>query len=569
MTDDSEYKVSDFSMVRVQLDDILVEQISKLIEIDLAAAALSFNLATITSLFLLVDREKEIQGSPRNPPERYDMQSFLRELEDIGLEIDDDLLAALQSLAQCGYIEKDSNDRYYANISAFTLVAFLDNLFPGMKGLNLVGYIVQTITEVVSGRRKLEDARMFLQQTLFAQGVSLSRQTFAHSQKENLKNQVKQHSMNQALADDMKKAYLERLETLKSLKDEVSSKPAFISRYGSVSSDNLKIREVFPRSRQETSDKPISKPTAPAPPAPEKTYERTVDEIRPEPVPEISQSAPEEKSVAAPELKPEIQPEVKTESSTEIAAEPKPQPEPEKEPERQPQTFVSETADLKPIQEPESSRTAMPQPAEPQILSEHKPDHDETSESKTTVQKTSDEQIYPEEKKAAPEPSNIQDRTPAKISQPEPEEDYDESEHDNEREHPIEDEIDDDEIARRIAAFSEELALPCPVCEKGRVKSGETEKGRIYFKCTNHTCNFVSWSKPYNFKCPICNNHFLVEYTTPDGELSLKCPRATCSYTQKGILNPAAAVTSTPALSSGGGEAPKKKKLVRRVKKKI
>lgn len=249
MNDDTEYNVSDFSKIRVQLDEILVEQISRLIEIDLTAAALSFNLATISCLYILVERERDIQGARDNPPPRYDMESFLRDLEEIGLEIDDDLIAALQSLAQCGYVEKDQDERYFANVSAFTLVAFLDNLFPGMKGLNLVGYVVQAITEVVTGRRKIEDAKKYLEQTLFSQGIALSKQTFEHSQHENLKNQVRQNNINPVLAEDMQKAYIDRLETLRAIKGEISAKPSFISRYGSGSGDQIKIREVFPRNK--------------------------------------------------------------------------------------------------------------------------------------------------------------------------------------------------------------------------------------------------------------------------------------------------------------------------------
>lgn len=498
MSEDSEYNISDFSKIRVQLDEVLVEQISKLIEIDLTAAALSFNIATITCLLILVEREREIQNPHGNaPPPRYSMESFLEDLEELGLDVDDDMLAALQSLAQCGYVEKDANDRFFANISAFTLVAFLDNLFPGMKGLNLVGYIVQTITEVVTGRRKLEDARMYLQQTLFSQGVALSKQTFAHSQKENLRRQVSQQNINPMLAEDMQKAYRERLETLKALKGDVSNKPSFISRYGAGGSDQIKIREVFPRQKQQS---------------PENTTEKAPAAVSKSSVVETEARVEKEEIIVTPEKEPEkpVVPEI-TEESADITAE---EPEIKEEPKVEDQPEPEPT----PVIEPE----IIPEP------------------------------VKPPEKPAPAEEKKIE--RVVDLPEPEEEEETDDDLSDS-------GEIDDDEIERRIAAFSDELSLTCPVCENGKVKAAETEKGRTYFKCSNAVCNFVSWSKPYNFPCPLCSNKFLVEFKSAEGTIGLKCPRATCSFTHNSVLNPAA---GSPTVD----EPKKKKKLVRRIKKK-
>lgn len=522
MNNESEYNVSDFSRIRVQLDEILVEQISRLIEIDLTAATLSFNLATITCLLILVEREREIQQPHLASASRYNMETLLQDLEDLGLEVDDDLLAALTSLAQSGYVEKDSTGSFVANISAFTLVAFLDNLFPGMKGLNLVGYVVQTITEVVTGRRKLEDAKMYLKQTLFSHGVALSKQTFAHSQKESLRNQVSQNNINPVLAEDMQKAYIERLETLKALKNDLSGKPSFISRYGSSGGDHVKIREVFPRFKQQEDETPKHK----AEPQPEKVEKTQVKEEHPEIIeppkqevtPEIVAPKTEELSepVKITEPEPEPEPEqIKAELTTE-PEEPKPSeiiPEPVKEPEVAPPQAPVEVAVKAAVPEPEI-KPSMPviPPAETQIkVPEIQPVIDEDSEEEEEAEDTG---------------------------------------------------IDDDEIERRIAAFSDELAMTCPVCETGKVKAAETEKGRTYFKCSNAVCNFVSWSKPYNYACPLCSNKFLVEFKNADGGTGLKCPRATCSYTQNNVLNPAAGSVSAE-------EPKKKKKLVRRIKKKV
>lgn len=94
----------------------------------------------------------------------------------------------------------------------------------------------------------------------------------------------------------------------------------------------------------------------------------------------------------------------------------------------------------------------------------------------------------------------------------------------------------DDIIENRIAAFEEDLAMQCPICKPGKIQATETAMGKVYYKCSNKNCNFVSWGKPYHLVCPQCNNPFLVETLDRDGKKIIKCPRATCRYRQKSPL---------------------------------
>ena len=93
--------------------------------------------------------------------------------------------------------------------------------------------------------------------------------------------------------------------------------------------------------------------------------------------------------------------------------------------------------------------------------------------------------------------------------------------------------VGDDSIARQITAFQEDLALQCPLCRTGKVKTQKTATGSTFFRCTAEGCSFISWGQPYYLACPQCQNPFLIETTQPDGNLILKCPRATCRYWQK------------------------------------
>ncbi|MBU3946701.1 MAG: hypothetical protein KJ882_06495 [Proteobacteria bacterium] len=91
----------------------------------------------------------------------------------------------------------------------------------------------------------------------------------------------------------------------------------------------------------------------------------------------------------------------------------------------------------------------------------------------------------------------------------------------------------DNLIENQIAAFGEELSMQCPVCNSGKVISNTTLKNKIYFRCSNKQCSFISWGKPYYLSCPKCSNNFLIESIQSDGQKMLRCPRATCRYTQR------------------------------------
>jgi len=137
-------------------------------------------------------------------------------------------------------------------------------------------------------------------------------------------------------------------------------------------------------------------------------------------------------------------------------------------------------------------------------------------------------------------------------------EDTEELKEDKEEDHTSSDSVmTEAEIAARISAFEEQLAIECPVCGNGKVIENQTEKGKVFYQCTNNLCHFISWAKPFYYSCPLCKNPFLIEVLLQSGVKGLKCPRATCDYVQEDQVNPEQK------------EAPKKKKrVVRRVRRK-
>jgi hypothetical protein len=137
---------------------MLARHIERLIGTSRGIGDLNLNLATISSLVLLSERESEIEGSPSAPPERYTHNSFFKDLSEIGLDSYDDVKNAIHDMAAKGYVSIDPKGELVAMKPAATMAKLLDQAFPGMPGMNLVAYLVQTMDEVLSGRKDLETA---------------------------------------------------------------------------------------------------------------------------------------------------------------------------------------------------------------------------------------------------------------------------------------------------------------------------------------------------------------------------------------------------------------------------
>jgi len=125
----------------------------------------------------------------------------------------------------------------------------------------------------------------------------------------------------------------------------------------------------------------------------------------------------------------------------------------------------------------------------------------------------------------------------------------------------------DDDIERQIAAFEEGLGLICPTCRNGQLEIQSTTKGKDYYLCSNKSCNFISWGRPFYHACPQCKIPFLIETTDQEGNQMLKCPRATCrfwsEFPQEGSLH---LPENVVPLST---EQKKKTRSVRRPRKRV
>jgi len=201
--------------VRSQLDEILAREITSFIDVDSDAAMMSFNLATISCITIIVEREREIKQYADFPPERYNRESFTSELVDIGLDKDDYLEAAISASLSNGYIRIGDHGELKAEMPAFMMAGFLDSMFPGMQGINLIAFVLQMNHEVNSGRKTLELAEQSFESSLKTRGVAVTKdhaEKRASEMAEGVQQAVSVQS--REVSTQLKKENLDRLSRL-------------------------------------------------------------------------------------------------------------------------------------------------------------------------------------------------------------------------------------------------------------------------------------------------------------------------------------------------------------------
>jgi len=467
--------------VRKQLDEILAKEITGFIDVDSNMALMSFNLATISCIVISVDREREIKEYPDSPPERFTRKSFTSELVDIGLDQDDDLNHAISSVLGSGYITTLSNGEFKAEMPAFMMVGFLDSMFPGMQGLNLIAFVLQMNDEVNSGRKSLDLAKQSFETSLKTRGVSVTKDRAQERATEMVKGVDKSVTVqSKQISARLKREKLNKLSQLmKSRKQRTDGYQ-----------EKVKIKNLFDKE-----------------PSPEE-IEAEKQKVR----------DAEKASLKAAELAKELAEKEKRIKEAEAAAQ--------------------ELAEkLKVIEEKEKA----------------------TEEAKALEAQEKAEALAAREQEIAEKEARLL-ALEEEFKRRE-EEAKKEAEAKELAEKQAEEAKAEDDIESRIADFEQTLAMPCPLCRDGRIEEKTTDKGKVFYSCTQKNCRFVSWDKPYHFECPLCKNPYLIEFITPAGTPGLKCPRASCTYSQDNLLAPVQHMAAT-------AEPPqKKKKLVRRVKR--
>jgi ssDNA-binding Zn-finger/Zn-ribbon topoisomerase 1 len=168
-TDNSKNKVLD------SFDKILIKHLKRLIGSSYLFSELILNSVIISCLILLMERENEIESSPSESSARYTSEKLISELEEMGFEPDRYKNSVVQDMIEKGYIHVEE-EYFIPGEPATSMVKLLDRTFPGMPGMNLVAYFIQTMDEVNSGRKDLDSAISQFDQMLNMHGVPLNKE---------------------------------------------------------------------------------------------------------------------------------------------------------------------------------------------------------------------------------------------------------------------------------------------------------------------------------------------------------------------------------------------------------
>lgn len=480
--------------VKNQLDAILSKHFKKLDQINILEEKIAFCMSSVAALHLAAEREGELEDSQDKGKERYTRKTFIQDLTELGLEIDDELMVTFESLLEQGYVTIDPEGYYYADQTAMTLVENFNRMFPGMPGMNLVAYIIQTLDEIVSGRKDYEKGIAQFDQALQSRGRPLSF-IYLRTEKKNAKERAEERKKKQEeikasrkASDVLRKKYSVKIADLRKTTIQQRKEPSVLTKRA-IDADEISVKEISPRKVQEQKEREEQ----------ERLERERIEKER------MEQELLELKRLEEERL----------------------------EAERKEQERLAEEARRMEEERLEQERLELER-LEKERLEAERLEAERKEQERLEAERLEAERLE-------------QERIEKEMA-----------------------------IEAQIAAFEQEMAPPCPVCHHGKVISDKTETEKIFFKCTNQGCKFISWSKPYNFTCPVCGNLYLTEFMHPSGVPGLKCPRASCSYSQDSIYNPAPATGVHPPAHPGTGQQvpgavpsppPKKKRLVRRRKK--
>lgn len=151
--------------LRERLDRLLSHHFERITGTRSGIHGLPLTLTSVACIVLLADREEEA-GQETQSTLRYHQTDLEQALEEMGVNQGASLHDLLAWLQENGYVEVDAKGRLMAGKPTISMAHLLEHAFPGMPGLNLVAYFIQTLEEVESERKPVENAFSQLDQTL-------------------------------------------------------------------------------------------------------------------------------------------------------------------------------------------------------------------------------------------------------------------------------------------------------------------------------------------------------------------------------------------------------------------
>lgn len=474
MEQDLQRAESATQQVKKRFDETIIRHVEHSMAGSHAAVGLPMDVTTISCLVILAERESEIEAYSSDLSEHFSRDSFLEELEQLGLDAGQEVREKVNHMVDKGFIDIKSDGKLIAGKPTMEVAQSLDKAFPGMPGMNLVAYLVQTLDEAVSGRKDPEAAVLQLDQTLkMHSGVAHQQQAPTSSSTAKQSGRQSDDMLKSALSATLKKR---KAAARASSNSAIADQPKVVTASGAVKT--LEIKEVFPKKHR------------PSDGSPDLLKDKESEGL----------GTPEEALVAMDTDGALLGPDPTVASDEDMGGEAETTPR---------QTPVPSQDDLAQQKDGSTAAGVSQQEDEPApALSPQEPEQSDLS-----VPPPSEEQVQKASNEQGPRPDKVSLKTTLDIQE--------------------DSALSSDEaLEERISAFEQNLAMTCPVCKTGRIETKQTAKGKTFYVCNNSDCVFVSWGKPYHLACPWCNNPFLIEATGKTGKPILKCPRATCRYQQ-------------------------------------
>ena len=542
--------------IRKEVEQVLRKHVRRLSGVthELSNVFLSLDMLTLTTTVLLVERENEIAQSLEE--ERYNDNSLLKSLSELGLSQEREIKRTLQIMEQKKYFDILEGKDYHPLEVATKLTMHINEIFPQMPGLNLIVYFNQIIDEVLSNRKTVELAVAQIDKTLQIQGAS----KFKNKSKAKHKSKSKDSKTKTSLASMFKKS--KRLSSLNRMKKMKTPPPKPIEQ------DQLNEPVQPKESIEEKAARLVSDDLGNFVANDfEGAYAINPDEIGagvtdPQALADMFVGSDDQKKVVLEDDFEISQPDIAVDAG-----------DTNDESQGIDSNAQSYADDL--FQSFQSARPADKSATEQQ----EQINEDEEIEDEDDEEYEEDEDVVDDEDTDDEDAETDDDDADADDDDDDVDTDTDTDDEETEDDENVDadDESgdeEDDEVKRQIDVMNESLrikrgirqksqeALNCPLCHEETIVELETSSHKTYYSCNNDDCKFISWDKPIDQQCPQCDNPFLIEVEI-DGEPYYKCPNKNCDYKIK-----KADVTDETFLTQSQNSEPQvKKKQKKRVRK--
>lgn len=158
-------------MIVQQLDKALRNNTLDFLGVSRDVGGFQISVAKLACILLILEREDALTAKANYPVKRYTSETLLDELLDTGLKVDQEYAKILSKIEAEKFVSVDEHDQYYSKKMSNMLTYIFDLVYPTMKGLLLIAYFNQTIEEVASDRKTLQEAVAQVDKTLKDHGV--------------------------------------------------------------------------------------------------------------------------------------------------------------------------------------------------------------------------------------------------------------------------------------------------------------------------------------------------------------------------------------------------------------